>query len=124
MSAYRNTDDRESAGQRRDRNHKALPEMRGRDRPSGRWGISEGGCQLHRYRTLELFSGAGGGILAGLLLDHVCIGAVEIDPYCQQVLSARQSDGSLPWFPIFDDIKAFDGRRYRGLADIVSGGFP
>jgi len=80
--------------------------------------------ELHRYRTLELFAGIGGGILGGVLLGHQCIGAVEIDQYCQQVLSARQKDGSLPWFPIFDDIKSFDGRRYRGLADIVSGGFP
>ena len=50
--------------------------------------------------------------------------AVEIEPYCQHVLHQRQKDGCLPWFPIFDDVTKFDGRRYRGLADIVCGGFP
>ena len=80
--------------------------------------------ELHRLRTLHLFAGAGGGILGDILLGHQTIGAVEIDPYCQQVISARQEDGSLPWFPIFDDVTTFDGRRFEGLADIVAGGFP
>jgi len=83
-----------------------------------------GGFELHGLRTLHLFAGAGGGILADLLLGHVPIGAVEIDPYCQQILSARQKDGILPWFPIFDDVQTFDGRPWRGLVDIVAGGFP
>lgn len=80
--------------------------------------------ELQQFRTLHLFAGAGGGILADVLLGHVPIGAVEIDPYCLQVLHARQSDGCLPWFPLFDDIRTFDGRCYRGLADIIAGGFP
>lgn len=86
--------------------------------------LLHGGHQLHQLRTLHLFAGAGGGMLADLLLGHVPVGAVEIDPYCRQVLHARQQDGALPWFPIFDDVTTFDGRRYRGLADIVAGGFP
>jgi DNA (cytosine-5)-methyltransferase 1 len=75
-------------------------------------------------RVLELFAGAGGGILGGMLLGHRCIAAVENEPYCQQVLMARQADGALPWFPIYGDIREFDGRPYRGVVDIVSGGFP
>lgn len=40
-------------------------------------------------RELHLFAGIGGGILGGVLLGHRCVGAVEINPYCQQVLRAR-----------------------------------
>jgi len=75
-------------------------------------------------RELHLFAGAGGGILGGMLLGHKTVCAVEIEPYCQQVLKARQQDGILPDFPIFGDIKSFDGRPWRGKVDIVAGGFP
>jgi DNA (cytosine-5)-methyltransferase 1 len=80
--------------------------------------------ELHRLRTLHLFAGAGGGILADILLGHQPVCAVEIEPYCQQVLHARQKDGFLPWFPIFDDVKTFDGKPWRGLVEVVAGGFP
>ena len=80
--------------------------------------------KLHPLRTLHLFAGAGGGILGDLLLGHRPICAVEIEPYCQQVLSARQKDGFLPWFPIYNDVQTFDGKPWRGLVDVVSGGFP
>lgn len=73
---------------------------------------------------LHLFSGIGGGILGGLLLGHRCIGAVEIDPYCRSVLQARQDDGCLPPFPIFDDVRSFDGTAWRGKVDVLCGGFP
>jgi len=80
--------------------------------------------ELHKLRTLHLFAGAGGGILADILLGHHPVCAVEIEPYCQQVLSARQKDGHLPWFPIFADVQAFDGKPWRGRVDVVCGGFP
>lgn len=73
---------------------------------------------------LHLFAGAGGGILAGQLLGHRCIGAVENNAFAQSILRARQRDGCLPTFPIFGDIRRFDARPYRGRADIVAGGFP
>lgn len=62
--------------------------------------------------------------MAGHLLGHRCIAAIERDAYCQQVLLARQRDGSLPAFPIFSDIRNFDGRPFRGRVDVVAGGFP
>ena len=77
-----------------------------------------------RLRTLHLFAGAGGGILADLLLGHVPVCAVELDPYCRRVLLARQRDGHLPRFPIWDDVCTFDGRPWRGSVDVVAGGFP
>ena len=80
--------------------------------------------KLHTTRTLHLFAGAGGGILTDLLLGNQPVCAVEIDTYCQQVISARQSDNHLPWFPIFDDVKTFDGKPWRGKVDAIAGGFP
>lgn len=73
---------------------------------------------------LALFAGAGGGILGGLLLGWRTICAVEIDPYCRSVLLARQRDGILPRFPIWDDVRTFRGEPWRGHIDIITGGFP
>ena len=73
---------------------------------------------------LALFAGAGGGILGGTLLGWRCVCAVKCDPYARDVLVARQNDGCLPPFPVWDDIRTFDGRPWRGLVDVVSGGFP
>ena len=73
---------------------------------------------------LALFAGAGGGILGGHLLGWRTVCAVEFDPYAASVLIARQNDGVLPPFPIWDDVRTFDGRPWRGIVDVVSGGFP
>jgi DNA (cytosine-5)-methyltransferase 1 len=73
---------------------------------------------------LALFAGAGGGILGGTLLGWRTVCAVEFDPYARDVLVARQNDGCLPPFPIWDDVRTFDGRPWRGVVDVVSGGFP
>lgn len=75
-------------------------------------------------RELALFAGAGGGILGGHLLGWRTICAVEIEPYAASVLVARQNDGILPPFPIWDDVCTFDGKPWRGRVDVVSGGFP
>ncbi|MGN2412362.1 DNA cytosine methyltransferase [Pseudomonas syringae] len=71
-----------------------------------------------------LFAGAGGGILGGSLLGWRTICAVERDAYAAQVLAQRQNDGALPPFPIWSYVRAFDGTPWRGLVDVVSGGFP
>jgi DNA (cytosine-5)-methyltransferase 1 len=73
---------------------------------------------------LHLFAGAGGGILGGQLLGHTCVCAVEWNPYARRVLLARQRDGVLPRFPIWDDVQTFDGTPWRGRVDVVAGGFP
>jgi DNA (cytosine-5)-methyltransferase 1 len=73
---------------------------------------------------LALFAGAGGGILGGRLLEWRTVCAVEWDAYAASVLCARQNDGILAPFPIWDDVRTFDGRPWRGLVDVVSGGFP
>ncbi len=73
---------------------------------------------------LALFAGAGGGILGGHLLGWRTVCAVEWEPYAASVLVARQNDGILPPFPIWDDVQTFDGRPWRGIVQVVSGGFP
>ena len=73
---------------------------------------------------LALFAGAGGGILGGHLLGWRTVCAVEWEPYAACVLVARQNDGILPPFPIWDDVQTFDGKPWRGIVDVISGGFP
>ncbi len=73
---------------------------------------------------LALFAGAGGGILGGHLLGWRTVCAVEWEPYPASVLCARQNDGFLQTFPIWDDVQTFDGRPWAGIVDVVSGGFP
>ena len=73
---------------------------------------------------LALFAGAGGGILGGKQLGWRTVCAVEWEPYAASVLAARQNDGLLAPFPIWDDVRTFDGNSWRGVVDVVSGGFP
>lgn len=84
---------------------------------------------------LELFAGAGGGVLGKNLLGHTTVGAVEIEPHCRKVLLQRQRDLCCPTFPIWDDVRTFrhdnpDCTAYidwlRSIASklVVSGGFP
>lgn len=73
---------------------------------------------------LALFAGAGGGILAGQLLGWRTVCAVEHNKHAASILVRRQNDGILPAFPIWDDVRTFDGRPWRRVVDVVSGGFP
>jgi DNA (cytosine-5)-methyltransferase 1 len=73
---------------------------------------------------LALFAGAGGGILGGHLLGWRTVCAVEWEAYPASVLCARQNDGLLESFPIWDDVQTFDGKPWQGIVDVVSGGFP
>ena len=72
---------------------------------------------------LALFAGAGGGILGGHLLGWRTVCAVEWEPYPASLLVARQNEKVLPPFPFWDDVQTFDGRPWRGIAQVVSGGF-
>lgn len=76
-------------------------------------------------KTLHLFAGAGGGLLADLILGHTPIGAVEIDPFCCQILRERVEDGWFPELRVHEiDIRLFDPSEYAGRVDCVAGGFP
>ena len=80
--------------------------------------------ESEKLNELALFAGAGGGILGGKLLGWRTVCAVEYDAYAASVLIARQNDGCLAPFPIWDDVQTFDGKPWRGIIDVVSGGFP
>lgn len=73
---------------------------------------------------LALFAGAGGGLLGSSQLGWRTRCAVEIDPYARKCLLARQRDGCLERFPIWDDVRTFDGNQWRDSIDIITGGFP
>lgn len=87
-------------------------------------GLDNQQCNDEGLRELALFAGAGGGILGGHLLGWRTVCAVEYNAYARSVLLARQNDGTLPPFPVWDDVRTFDGNPWRGLVDVVSGGFP
>lgn len=78
---------------------------------------------------LSLFSGVCGGDLAYQhLLGWRCVGYVEIERYCQQVIAQRIKDGFLNEAPIFSDIRDFINqgyaKSYKGLVDGITAGFP
>lgn len=82
-------------------------------------------CSGGKINELALFAGAGGGLLASQLLGWRTVCAVELDEYCRCVLTQRQNERNLRHsFPIWDDVRTFDGRAWRGIVDVVSGGFP
>ena len=76
-------------------------------------------------RTMHLFAGAGGGLLADLILSHDPICAVEWDAYCCRVLRERAAEG---WFPNLHvhegDVRLFDPSDYAGRVDCIAAGFP
>ena len=67
----------------------------------------------------SLFSGIGGFDLASQWMGWENVFQVEWDKYCQKVLAKN-----FPNVKRYGDIKEFDGTKYRGLIDIISGGFP
>lgn len=77
-------------------------------------------------RILSLCSGIGGLDLGiGLALPTaraVCFVEREY-PVCE-VLAARMEQGSIEPAPIHTDLRAFDGRPWRGRVDIVAAGYP
>lgn len=77
------------------------------------------------FRTLHLFAGIGGGLLANVILDHTPIGAIENSPYCCQILRERASDGWFPELQVHEcDIREFDFSIYCGKVAQISAGWP
>lgn len=72
---------------------------------------------------LSLFSGYGGIDIA--LEDYVeTILYCEIERYAQGILLSRMEDEILPFAPIWNDVATLNGAMFRGLVDIIHGGFP
>jgi DNA (cytosine-5)-methyltransferase 1 len=70
-------------------------------------------------KHFDLFSGIGGFALAARWMGWETVQFVEIDEFCQKVLKKN-----FPNVPIFGDITQFDGTKYKGTIDILTGGFP
>jgi DNA (cytosine-5)-methyltransferase 1 len=58
------------------------------------------------------------------MLGFRVVCAVELDPYCREVLLRRQEEGHMEPFPMWNDAITFDGRPWRGVVDVVTAGFP
>ena len=61
-------------------------------------------------------------ILFGEQYKTICY--VEKEAYAAAVLMERMADTSLDNAPIWDDVKTFDGKPWRGKVDIISAGYP
>ena len=74
---------------------------------------------------MHLFAGAGGGLLADLILGHTPVVAVEWEPYPCQVLRERRDDGWFPDLRVWEgDVRLFDPSEYTGRVDCIHAGFP
>lgn len=79
----------------------------------------------HGTKTMHLFAGHGGGLLADLILGHTPIIAVEWDGYACQILRERAADGWFPNLQVWEgDVRMFDPSEYAGKVDCIHAGFP
>ena len=76
-------------------------------------------------RTMHLFAGGGGGLLADLILGHTPIVAVEWDKYACDILRERAKDGWFEGLHVWEgDVRLFDPSKYKGVVDCIHAGFP
>lgn len=78
------------------------------------------------FRGVSLCAGVGG-LDLGLHIAEpgyrtVC--HVERNAFAASVLVARMADASLAAAPVWDDLRSFDGRPWRGRVHIVTAGYP
>ena len=80
---------------------------------------------MNELRTMHLFAGHGGGLLADLILGHKPVVAVEWDGYACQVLRERAADGWFPGLRVHEgDVSLFNPSEYAGSVDCIHAGFP
>ena len=79
----------------------------------------------HEIKTMHLFAGIGGGLLADLILGHTPVVAVEWDKYACKVLRERAANGWFPDLSVWEgDVRLFDPSEYTGIVDCIHAGFP
>lgn len=66
-----------------------------------------------------LFSGIDGFAEAGARLGWKIIFQVEIDPFCQKILKQTYAESEK-----HEDIREFNGTKFKGVIDILCGGWP
>lgn len=77
------------------------------------------------FNTMHLFAGAGGGLLADLILGHNPIVAVEWDKHACSVLRERTAQGWFPGLHLHEgDVRMFDPSPWAGRVDCIHAGFP
>jgi DNA (cytosine-5)-methyltransferase 1 len=78
------------------------------------------------FKVLSLFAGGGGFDMATKLAvplsRTVCY--VENEAAACAILVARMQEGALDDAPLWTDVTSFDGKEWRGLVDLIIGGFP
>jgi len=82
---------------------------------------------LPPLRGLSVCSGIGGLELAIKIVlgdGYRTVAYVERDAYAAATLVERMEEQALDIAPIWSDLLTFDCRRWRGLVDLVVGGFP
>lgn len=72
------------------------------------------------YTVVELFAGAGGLAIGLEQAGLSCLALNEMDRYACETLRTNRPE----WHILEGDVKSFDFTEYRGLVDVVSGGFP
>lgn len=76
-------------------------------------------------KTCHLFAGAGGGLLADIILGHEPVLAVEFDKNCCTVLRNHVADGWFPGLHVHEgDARLFDPSEWAGRVDAIHAGFP
>lgn len=75
-------------------------------------------------KHMELFAGAGGGLLGAKLAGFETVCAVEINDFRRGIIQKRIDEGYLPRMTLKRRVESIDGDDWRGRIDIISGGFP
>ena len=70
------------------------------------------------------FQGGGGSNLASIIIGWRTVCAVELDARARQIVFDRQRDGVLERFPMWDDVRTFNGKPWRGHIEVITAGFP
>ena len=78
------------------------------------------------FRGISLCAGIGGLDLGLHLAEpgYRAVVYVERNPFAAATLVARMADASLAPAPVWDDLRSFDGRAWRGRVHIVTAGYP
>ena len=82
--------------------------------------------ELEEIRGISLCAGVGG-LDLGLHIaepNYRTVCYVERNSYAAAALVARMADASLAQAPIWDDLRSFDGRPWRGRVHLVTAGYP
>lgn len=82
--------------------------------------------RIHELRGLSLCAGVAGLDLGLHLAEpgYRAVGHVERNSFAAATLVARMEDQALAAAPVWDDLKTFDGRPWRGRVHIVTAGYP